>query len=41
MPRTKRGEFEGALYHVMARGNRSDVIVRDNRDREIFMETLV
>ena len=40
MPRTKRVEYEGAYYHVMARGNRRSEIVVDDRDRERFVETL-
>ena len=40
MPRQKRVEYEGAVYHVMARGNRGGRIVVDERDREIFVETL-
>ncbi len=40
MPRQKRVEYEGAVYHVMARGNRSENIVEDVRDREVFVETL-
>ena len=40
MPRALRIEFPGALYHVMARGQRRDVIVRDDRDREMFLATL-
>ncbi len=36
MPRKARVEFEGAIYHVMDRGNRLEEIYRDVRDREIF-----
>ena len=40
MARPLRIEFEGALYHVMARGNaRSDIFV-DDVDREIFIDNL-
>ncbi len=35
-----RGEFEGAVYHVTARGNERKPIYRDDRDRERFLETL-
>lgn len=40
MPRTARVEYEGAVYHVMARGNRREAIVRDDEDRETFLRTL-
>ena len=40
MPRKPRIEFEGAIYHVMSRGNRGDAIFLDDKDREIFMDTL-
>jgi len=40
MPREQRIEFENAVYHVMARGNRRDDIVVDDVDRERFTETL-
>ena len=33
MPRQLRLEYEGALYHVIARGNRRERIYRDDRDR--------
>ena len=33
MPRRLRIEFEGAIYHVMARGNGRQKIVRDDEDR--------
>jgi hypothetical protein len=33
MPRRLRIEFEGAIYHVMARGNARQKIVRDDGDR--------
>lgn len=40
MPRQVRIEYEGALYHVMARGNRRADIVFDDEDRKIFLRTL-
>ena len=40
MPRKARIEYEGAIYHVMDRGDRLEVIYRDERDREIFLKTL-
>ena len=40
MARPLRIEFEGALYHVMARGNaRSDIFVDDD-DRQLFVDNL-
>ena len=40
MARQKRVEYEGAIYHVMSRGNHREDIVWDDRDRERFEETL-
>jgi len=40
MPRQVRLEYEGAVYHVMNRGDRREDIVRDDKDRERFVETL-
>ena len=40
MPRQVRVEFEGALYHVMARGDRREAIVFGDEDREMFLRTL-
>ena len=40
MARPIRVEFEGAVYHVTARGNDRKPIYRDDRDRERFLETL-
>ena len=40
MPRKPRVEYEGAIYHVMSRGNRQEAIYRDDRDCEIFLDTL-
>jgi REP element-mobilizing transposase RayT len=40
MPRKLRIEFEGAIYHVMNRGDRREPIFRDDRDRKCFLETL-
>ena len=40
MARPLRIEFEGALYHVMARGNaRADIFLEDG-DRQVFVENL-
>jgi len=40
MARQVRLEYEGAIYHVMNRGDRREPIFKDDRDREIFLETL-
>lgn len=40
MPRAPRIEFEGAVYHIMARGNRREPIVFDDDDRKLFVTTL-
>lgn len=40
MARSIRVEYEGAWYHVMARGNRREVIFLDDEDREMFLRTL-
>ena len=40
MPRTIRVEFEGALYHIMCRGDRREAIFLDDKDRESFLATL-
>jgi REP element-mobilizing transposase RayT len=40
MPRPLRIEFEGAIYHVMNRGDRREPIFRDDVDRKLFLETL-
>lgn len=40
MPRQVRVQYEDAIYHVMARGNRLDRIVRTEEDREMFEKTL-
>jgi len=40
MPRKPRVEFEGAIYHVMCRGNRQQSVFRDARDNELFLDTL-
>jgi putative transposase len=40
MPRRLRIEFEGAIYHVMARGNARQKIVRDDADRRRLIEGL-
>ena len=40
MPRHVRVEYAGAMYHVMARGDRREAIVKDDEDRRTFMRTL-
>jgi putative transposase len=40
MSRAWRIEYEGALYHLLSRGNeRSDIFV-DQRDRQRFLDTI-
>ena len=40
MPRQVRIEYEGGMYHVMARGDRREAIVMDDEDRRTFFRTL-
>jgi putative transposase len=40
MARQPRVEFEGALHHVMSRGNDGILIFRDDADRELFLRLL-
>lgn len=40
MARKPRIEYAGAVYHVMARGDRREAIFLDDRDRRLFLETL-
>ena len=40
MPRQVRIEYAGAMYHVMARGNRRGDIIFDGEDRKTFVRTL-
>ncbi|WP_136065932.1 transposase [Pontiella sulfatireligans] len=40
MARKPRVEFEGAVYHVMCRGNRQETIFKTDKDCEIFLDTL-
>jgi REP element-mobilizing transposase RayT len=40
MPRKLRLEYEGAIYHVMSRGDRREPIFKDDADRKHFLETL-
>ena len=40
MPRQLRIQYPGAVYHIMARGDRREPIVVDDGDREMFVATL-
>lgn len=40
MARSIRIEYEGAYYHVMARGNRQEKIFLDAEDRQYFLKTV-
>lgn len=40
MARQWRIEYEGALYHVLSRGNERRDIFSDEKDRHVFLETL-
>jgi putative transposase len=40
MARKLRVEYEGAIYHVMNRGDRREPIFVDDQDRRLFLETL-
>jgi putative transposase len=40
MARAWRIEYEGALYHVLSRGNERRAIVTGDEDRELFLDTL-
>lgn len=40
MPRKPRVEFEGAVYHIVSRGNRQGKIYLDDQDCAIFLDTL-
>jgi REP element-mobilizing transposase RayT len=40
MARQLRLEYEGAYYHVMARGNRRQAIFRDDLDRRFWLKAL-
>ena len=40
MARKLRIHFPGALYHVIARGNRRQKIFRDDSDYELYLQFL-
>ncbi len=37
MPRKQRIHYEGALYHVMARGNNGEYILKDDFDKRQYV----
>ena len=39
MARKARVEFEGAVYHVLDRGDRREAIFKDDLDRRRFLDT--
>ena len=40
MPRQLRIQYEGAIYHLMSRGDRREPIFLDEKDRQQFLLTL-
>jgi putative transposase len=40
MPRQLRIQYEGAIYHLVSRGDRREEIFRDDLDRKSFLMTL-
>src|SRR4029453_2679282 len=40
MPRQLRIQHDGAIYHLMSRGDRREEIFHDDLDREDFLKTL-
>jgi hypothetical protein len=40
MARKLRVQYPGAVYHVMKRGDRWEVMFNDDQDRLMFLETL-
>jgi len=40
MARKLRIQYEGAIYHVMNRGDRREDIFHNDADRELFLKTL-
>ncbi len=40
MGRAWRIEYEGALYHLMSRGNDGQPIYLNDADRNLFLETI-
>jgi len=39
MARKLRVQYEGAIYHLINRGDRRELIFKDDKDRELFLET--
>ena len=39
MPQQRRIEYEGAIYHVLSRGDRREAIFLDDADRHDFLKT--
>ena len=40
MARQLRIQYEGAIYHLMSRGDRREEIFRDDLDRKSFLQSL-
>jgi hypothetical protein len=40
MARKPRVEYAGAIYHVMCWGNRQEAVFLDDRDCDVFLDTL-
>ena len=40
MGRAWRIEYEGALYHILSRGNEQKDIFYDDQDRVLFLKTM-
>jgi REP element-mobilizing transposase RayT len=40
MPRKLRLQYEGAIYHLMDRGDRKELVFLDDKDRQMFLATL-
>jgi putative transposase len=40
MARQIRIEYDGAAYHIMARGNQGQAVFADALDRRVWLETL-
>ncbi len=40
MARALRSQFEGAIYHLIARGNNRQPLFRDSKARERYLELL-
>jgi hypothetical protein len=40
MARKLRLQYPGAVYHVMNRGDHSEVIFRNDKDRQVLLATL-